>query len=98
MASYEPPVVTPELIRSYTGRYYSPELDTHYSIMAMGDSALAGNHSRHGDFEISILRENELEGSLGNFSRISVVRGKKNTIKGFRVSNGRVRNLWFEKQ
>ncbi len=97
MASFQPPVVTPELIKSYTGRYYSPELDTHYSIFARGDTALAGNHSRHGEFEIKILRKNDLEGSLESFERIIVKRNKNSSVTGLLVSNGRVRNLWFEK-
>ena len=96
--SYEPPVINKKLLSSYTGRYYSPELDTHYSIYAKGDSVLMGNHSRHGDFEISIIREDYLEGKLSAFSEIKVKRDKKKRILGLLVSNGRVRNLWFEKQ
>lgn len=96
--SYDPPEITTELLNSYTGRYYSPELDTHYSIYTKGDSLLTGNHSRHGDFEIKIIREDDLEGRLGSFSQIRIKRDKRNRILGLLVSNGRVRNLWFEKQ
>ncbi len=96
--SYDSLEMTRELLSSYTGRYYSPELDTHYSIYAKGDSVLMGNHSRHGDFEISIIREDYLEGKLSAFSEIKVKRDKKKRILGLLVSNGRVRNLWFEKQ
>jgi CubicO group peptidase (beta-lactamase class C family) len=94
---YEPPVITKELLNSYTGRYYSPELDTHYSIFVQGDSLLMGNHSRHGDFKINILRENDLEGIQSPFQGIRVKRDSKGIILGLYVSNGRVRNLWFEK-
>lgn len=96
--SYDPPEITSELLSSYTGRYYSPELDTHYSLYVQGDSLLMGNQSRHGDFEIRIIREDDLEGKLGAFSGIKVKRDKKKRILGLLVSNGRVRNLWFEKQ
>ena len=96
--SYDPPEMTRELLSSYTGRYYSPELDTHYSLYVQGDSLLMGNHSRHGDFEISIIREDDLEGKLSAFSDIKVKRDQKKRILGLLVSNGRVRNLWFEKQ
>ncbi len=96
--SYDPPEMTTELLNSYTGRYYSPELDTHYTLYVQGDSLLVGNHSRHGDFEIRIIRENVLEGKLEAFSDIMVKRDNKKRILGLLVSNGRVRDLWFEKK
>ncbi len=95
--SYDPPEVTAKPIRSSTGRYYPPELDTHYSIYAKGDSTLMGNHTRQGDFEIRINREDDLEAELEAFKGIRVKRDKKKKILGLYVSNGRVRNFWFEK-
>ncbi len=96
--SFEPPEITTKLLHSYTGRYYSPELDTHYSLYVQGDSLLIGNHSRHGDFKINIIREDDLSGESGAFSEIKVKRDKKKRILGLLVSNGRVRDLWFKKQ
>ncbi len=96
--SYDPPEMTGEFLNSYTGRYYSPELDTHYTLYVLADSILMGNHSRHGDFDIKIIREDYLEGKLWAFNGIKVKRDKKKKILGLLVSNGRVRNLWFEKQ
>jgi hypothetical protein len=95
---YEPPVITMELLNSYTGRYYSPELDVHYSIYVKGDSCLMGNHPRHGDFNINIIRENDLEGIQSPFNKIRVQKNKRGIILGLYVSNDRVRNLWFEKK
>jgi CubicO group peptidase (beta-lactamase class C family) len=96
--SYDLQEITTEVLKSYTGRYYSPELDTHYTLYVKGDSVLMGNQSRHGDFEIRIIREDDLEGELWAFKEIKVKRDKKKRILGLLVSNGRVRNLWFEKQ
>ncbi len=95
--SYVPPVITGELLAGYTGRYYSPELDTHYTLYLRGDTLLLGNHPRHGDFVIKVLRENDLEGQDSPFRTIRISRDRKNRINGLYVSNGRVRNLWFEK-
>jgi hypothetical protein len=95
--SYDPPGISKKVLNSYAGRYYSPELDTHYSIYVQGDTLLMGNHSRHGDFKIKILRENDLEGDQSSFSGIRIKRDKKGKILGLLVTNGRVRNLWFEK-
>ena len=98
LESFNPPEITPDLLRSYTGRYYSPELDTHYSFYVVGDSVLMGNHPRHGDFRINIIRTDYLEGKLSTFSGIRVKRDSKQRILGLYVSNGRVRNCWFEKR
>jgi hypothetical protein len=95
--SYDPPEQTSELLSSYTGRYYSQELDTHYNLYVRGDTMLMGNHVRHGDFKISIKREDYLTGASGAFREIMVKRDKRGRIYGLLVSNGRVRNLWFEK-
>jgi len=96
--AFTPPEVNPTLLQSYAGRYYSPELDTHYSLYVQGDSILMGNHPRHGDFKIDILRRDDLEASLEPFRAIRVKRDRRGRIEGLYVTNGRVRNLWFEKQ
>ena len=95
--SYVPPVITRGLLEGYTGKYYSPELDTHYSIYLSGDTLLLGNHPRLGDFVIRVLRKNDLEGQNTPFRTIRVSRDSKGRIRGLYVTNGRVRNLWFEK-
>jgi hypothetical protein len=57
-----------------------------------------GNHVRHGDFRIDILRRDDLEARLEPFRTIRVKRDRRGRIEGLYVTNGRVRNLWFEKQ
>ena len=96
--AFTPPVLNSALLQSYAGRYYSPELDTHYSFYVQGDSILMGNHTRHGDFKIDILRRDDLEAALEPFRTIRVKRDRRDRIEGLYVTNGRVRNLWFEKQ
>ena len=77
------------------GTYYSPELDTRYTIFRENGQLMA-HHQRHGDFKLYATSKNKLKGDRYFFSDISVERtaGK---VSGIRVSNGRVRNLWFEK-
>jgi CubicO group peptidase (beta-lactamase class C family) len=96
--AFTPPELNSALLKSYTGTYYSPELDTHYFLYVQGDSILMGNHTRHGDFKIDILRRNDLEAALDPFRTIRVKRDRHDRIEGLYVTNGRVRNLWFEKQ
>ena len=93
--SYEP--VEDQLLvkETYTGKFYSPELETTYDIYAKGDS-LYGHHARHGDFKMTLLKQDVLQGEwpllIAKYQR-----NANNVITGLRVSNGRVRELWFEK-
>lgn len=97
LVEYTPLHITKDLLQSYAGLYFSPELDTYYSLYVQGDSMLMGNHIRHGDFEIKVLREDILEADYP-LNSIQGKRNKKGRILGIYVSNGRVRKLWFEKQ
>jgi CubicO group peptidase (beta-lactamase class C family) len=97
LEAYLPPEIQGDRLQYYTGKYFSSELDTYYSISVQGDTLLMANHVRHGDFEIKVLREDILEADYPLRS-IRVERDKRGRISGFYVSNGRVRNLWFEKQ
>ncbi|MEM7369656.1 MAG: serine hydrolase domain-containing protein [Bacteroidota bacterium] len=76
------------------GRYYSPELDTYYRIDWSSDDGYSLYHQRHGSRPVQGGQEDELRNPSFRFQ---LVRGKRNRIIGARASNGRVRNMWFEK-
>ena len=83
-------------LASYTGKFYSPELETTYEIYLENDT-LSYHHARHGDSEMKRIKKDILEGNWP----LSISKYKRNDqgeIIGIFVSNGRVRNLWFEKQ
>lgn len=94
--SYNPSTPSPEELSSYTGSFYSPELETTYDIFTK-DNKLQWHHARHGDFEMKVLKKDVLEGHWP-FSIARIQRDENGIINGILVSNGRVRNLWFEKQ
>ena len=79
------------------GEYYSPELDTRYIIVEDG-SGLVVQHQRHADFELFPVSEDRLFGTAYVFADVQVVRKATGEITGLKVSNGRVRNMWFEKR
>jgi CubicO group peptidase (beta-lactamase class C family) len=83
------------ILNDYTGRFYSPELESTYDII-LKEGKLIVHHARHGDFPVQVLSKDSLE--IKNFASIDIVRDTENTITGIRVSNGRARNVWFEKQ
>ena len=92
---YEDKAPTPEALKSYTGTYYSPELETSYTISLKGGK-LYGYHSRFGEFEIRILKKDVLDWSGMSISKH--IRDKKGNVLGFRITLNRIRNLWFEKK
>lgn len=86
---------SPVNLEDYPGRFYSPELESTLDIVLKGKRLMV-HHARHGDFRAYINIKDELD--VPNFATINVVRDESNTITGIRVSNGRARNVWFEKQ
>ena len=94
--SFVPIEANLEKMKSYTGTFYSPELETTYTIFLEGEK-LKWHHARHGDADIKILKKDVLDGGWP-FSTIKFKRDKNNDITGVLVSNGRVKNCWFEKR
>ncbi|MCB9284335.1 MAG: beta-lactamase family protein [Lewinellaceae bacterium] len=89
--------INDELLNSYAGYYYSPELETTYELY-VDNHQLKARHPRHGEMgEVKVLQKDELEAPhpLGH---LSVQRDKKGKLTGIRASNGRVRNLWMERK
>ena len=58
--SFEAQTITTEDLLSYTGKFYSPELETSYKIYLENDT-LYYHHARHGDFKIKVLKHDVLE-------------------------------------
>ena len=80
----------------YTGVYYSDELGTFYSVDTDGDELVA-RHRRHGDVNLTHLGEDDFWGDRWFLQHVRFERDG-DQVTGLRVSEARVRNLWFEKQ
>ena len=93
----DPELADPEVLRSYTGTYYSPEVDTEYH-MKIEDEKLVAYHQRHGTVPVHPIQMDYLRGEAFHLRDIRVERWANGDIKGIKVSNGRVRDLWFEKK
>ena len=83
-------------LTQYTGSYYSPELETTYSISVKGDT-LSMYHPRHGNIAVKREFPDILSGDWP-VNTVEIKRNTKNKVIGILISNGRVRNAWFEKQ
>jgi len=81
------------------GQYYSPELMTTYTLRSLGDSVEVF-HPRLGKAYMSMTHQDTLMATHPYPFRQAVIiyETDDHSIAGLRVSNGRVRNMWFEKQ
>ncbi len=89
-------LVATDQLQGLEGTYYSPELDTEYHISKDGDQYKV-QHQRHDEFQLVPVSKSKLMGTAYFFNDVQVVRAANGAINGIRVSNGRVRNLWFKK-
>jgi CubicO group peptidase (beta-lactamase class C family) len=93
---YEATEPTSDELNSYSGTFYSPELETSYRITLDGEE-LAAHHPRHGKLPMKRIKKDVLEGEWP-LGVVEYERDDGGNVAGIRVSNGRVRNLWLEKQ
>lgn len=78
------------------GNYYSPELKTMYSISIDNKSNIYLEHARHGIIKLEQLYNNIFSGNWP-VGTVEIKRNEKGKVMGLRMSNGRTRNVWFEK-
>lgn len=83
-------------LNEYTGKFYSPELMTTY-ILKVDKGKLVARHQRLSDFAMNPTKKDSFMGEAWFFYQVDYVRNSDQRISGFKVSNGRVLNLWFAK-
>jgi CubicO group peptidase (beta-lactamase class C family) len=96
MALTRPRVLSADQMQAYTGRYYSPELETVYTVVVR-DGRLLARHRRHGDVALTPREGDQFRGSEWWIGEVRFERGPDGAVNGMRVSAGRLQNLWFEK-
>ncbi len=82
-------------LRRFEGRYLSPELETIYTLVVESGKLIA-KHRRHADFELTPTERDAFEGA-SFFGVARFERDGSGAVTGMRVSNGRVRNLLFNR-
>lgn len=87
--------ITAAALEAYVGTYYSPELETYYTV-TLTNGALLGYHSKFGSFEIKLLKKDVLD--FSGFAIAKCARNTKGSVTGFGASINRVKDLWFEKK
>lgn len=94
---YTPVTYPLDNTNDYTGSYYSIELETAYRIV-IENGKLVTKHQRLEDHELTPIMKDKFSGNNFSFDHLSFERNAQGHITGFRVSNGRVQNLLFEKR
>ena len=83
-------------LSDFSGEFYSEELSTTYNFTIVNDNLVA-KHSRLSDFNLNPIKDNMFNGEAWFFGQVEFIRDENDMITGCKVSNGRVRNLYFEK-
>lgn len=86
--------LTETLAKEYEGAYYSPEIHTSYAIFSKNGELFA-YHIRHGEMKLEQKFKDMLEGDYP--LRALKFKRENGKITGVFISDGRARNLWFEK-
>lgn len=84
-------------LKAFTGNYYSPELQTSYTLSLKGDTLIA-NHIRHEPAVLSPVEKDIFSTEVWFMSKIDFTRNEKSEITGFKASSGRVKNVRFVKK
>ncbi len=91
------PSGAPPGLEEISGVYYSPELHTSYTFRAV-DNRVVVSHARHLEFPMFPAPGDLLRSFSPIFTEVKIERDAAGIVTGFLASNGRVRNLWFEKR
>lgn len=94
---FEPSNYSKKELAEFEGTYYSEELATSYTFEIQKEGLLV-THNRLSDFSLNPLKADVFLGNRWYFQNVIFVRDEEGKIKGIKVSSGRIRDLWMEKQ
>lgn len=89
-------VQTDNLLKTYTGTYYCPELDCKYGIV-LKDHRLMLINAKYSDTKLTLINGNHLVNDNWWMNHLMMLRDGRNKITGFEVNSGRIMHLRFNK-
>ena len=92
---YKPANYSSNDLATFTGRYYSEELDASYTFR-IEKGKLIARHLRLDDVELAVIKADLFRTNRWFFNRVEFIR-KNGKLIGLRASNVRVNNVWFKK-
>lgn len=84
-------------LKAFAGTYYSPELQTSYTLQISNDTLIA-SHIRHEPAKMTPVAADEFSTDAWYMSKIRFTRNAGGEVMGFRASSGRVKNVRFDKR
>jgi CubicO group peptidase (beta-lactamase class C family) len=88
---------TADELRTFTGRYFSDEVETFYTIAMDDDDQLVLQHRRFDDSSLSPGERDAFSASGGVSVQITFERDRNGQILGFYMSNQRSRDVRFQR-
>jgi CubicO group peptidase (beta-lactamase class C family) len=92
----EPWKPTPEDLAEYTGRFFSEELETFYTL-AVKDSSLVVRHKRWEDLKLTPAKTDTFNATFP-IQELIFIRNDDGETDALKVSNGRTKEVRFEKK
>lgn len=97
MRKYVPDSIqSDKTLQAYTGTYYSPELDCHFSI-SLKEHHLVLSSNKYADKPLMLIGKDDILDKNGLLSYIKIRRDRMDKIIGFEVNSGIIRHLRFNK-
>ena len=90
------PPLTAEQLEEFTGRYYCVELETPYEIR-LEEGELRAYGFRAGPITLKRIEGDDFTSSAFFFANMSFKRAEDGGVSGFMASNGRTRDVWFNR-
>ena len=87
---------TDEVLNKYTGTYYCPELEVHYTIFLKNHELFLGN-IKYNDSKLKLTGSDHFDTDFWWMGHLVMLRDKKGSITGFEVNGGRVEHVRFDK-
>jgi CubicO group peptidase (beta-lactamase class C family) len=85
-----------EVLKTYTGTYYCPELECRYGIV-LKDHQLVLTNNKYSDMPLTLIGRDHLLGQHWWMNHLLVLRNSKKQVTGFEVNCNRVLHLRFNK-
>jgi len=85
-----------QLLMTYTGNYYCPELDCKY-VIVLKDHRLVLTNNKYPDTRLTLVGSDHLVNDFWWMNHLLIIRDSKKEITGFEVNSGRIMHLRFNK-
>jgi CubicO group peptidase (beta-lactamase class C family) len=88
--------LAPDEMAEYTGRYYSNEIETSYTIVLKDEELVMQHYQLEDDLKLDPTHKDQF-GSEMPIQTLEFIRGEDGEIVGFNASNGRTKDVFFRK-